>query len=118
MALLQAVVIGLIALIITPGYLFYFDVTPKISVLLAGTALALLWAGIRRPAHRWFSLLLLLNLVSLAISTSLSSQPGLAAFGTNWRRFGAIPQATVLLFAWLVSQHASGRPDRVRTILR
>jgi O-antigen ligase len=118
MALLQAVAIGLIALIVTPGYLFYFDVTPKVVVLLAGTALALVWGAGRRPAHRWFSLLLLLNLISLGLSTALSAQPALAAFGTNWRRFGAAPQAAVLLFAWLVSQHVSGRPDRVRTILR
>ena len=41
MTLLQALVIGLLALIIAPGYLFYFDVTPKIVVLLAGSGLAL-----------------------------------------------------------------------------
>ena len=34
MDLLAAVVIGLIGLIITPGYLFYFDITPKTAVLL------------------------------------------------------------------------------------
>lgn len=118
MALLQAAVIGLIALIVTPGFLFYFDVTPKVVVLLVGAGAALLCARIRRPAHRWFSLLLLLNLFSLGISTALSPQPALASFGTNWRRFGAAPQAAILLFAWLVSQHTAGRPDRVRTILR
>ena len=36
MALCQAVLLGLIALIITPGYFFYFDVTPKVVVLLYG----------------------------------------------------------------------------------
>ena len=36
MALLQSALIGLLALIITPGLLFYFDVTPKIVVLLLG----------------------------------------------------------------------------------
>ena len=118
MALLQAAVIGLIALIVTPGYLFYFDVTPKVVVLLAGTGLVLLFATAARPAHRLFSLLLLLNAVSLGVSTALSAQPALSAFGTNWRRFGAAPYAGVLLFAWLVSQHTAGRPERVRTILR
>jgi len=106
------------ALIVTPGFLFYFDVTPKLAVLLAGTGVALLFASSVRPAHRLFSLLLLLNAISLGVSTALSAEPGLSAFGTNWRRFGAAPQAAVLLFAWLVSQHTAGRPDRVRTILR
>ncbi len=118
MALLQAAVIGLIALIVTPGYLFYFDVTAKVVVLLAGAAVALMWGALRPPAHRWFSLLLLLNLVSLGISSALSEKPALAFFGTNWRRFGAAPQAAILIFAWLVCQSVAGRPDGVRTILR
>lgn len=118
MALFQAVVIGLIALIVTPGYLFYFDVTPKAAALLGGAGLLLLGVTAVRPAHRLFSLLLLLNAVSLGVSTAFSAQPALSAFGTNWRRFGAAPQAAVLLFAWLVSQHTAGRPERVRTILR
>ena len=50
MALIQAALAGLVALIITPGLLFYFDVTPKVVVLLAGVALLLLAAG---PARRW-----------------------------------------------------------------
>jgi hypothetical protein len=123
MALFQAVVIGLLALIITPGYLFYFDVTPKIVVLLAGTAVALLGSGAvdyrgRGRAYRLFSLLLVLNLASLAISTALSANPALSAFGTNWRRFGSVIQAAMLLFAWLIATHAAGRPGRVRSILR
>ena len=102
MALFQAVVIGLLALIITPGYLFYFDVTPKVVVLLAGTAVALLGCGAvdyrgRGHVYRLFSLLLVLNLVSLAISTALSANPALSAFGTNWRRFGSVVQAAILL---------------------
>ena len=123
MALFQAVVIGLLALIITPGYLFYFDVTPKVVVLLAGTAVALLGCGAvdyrgRGHVYRLFSLLLVLNLVSLAISTALSANPALSAFGTNWRRFGSVIQATILLFSWLIASHAASRPDRVRSILR
>ena len=44
MALIQAALIGLVALILTPGLLFYFDVTPKLVVLLAGVGLAALLA--------------------------------------------------------------------------
>src|ERR1039457_6709701 len=126
MALFQAVVIGLLALIITPGYLFYFNVTPKVVVLLGGSAIALLGCGVGGTAfprsggraYRLFSLLLALNVVSLSISTALSAKPALSAFGTNWRRFGSVIQAAVLLFAWLIASHPAGRPDRVRAILR
>ena len=102
MRLIQAVTIGLIALTIAPGYLFYFDVTPKVVALLVGTA-ALLVAGAMRGASRTFSALILLNLASLAVSTVLSTQPGLSLMGTNWREFGMVPQAAALLFAWSVA---------------
>jgi len=138
MRLLQAVTIGLIGLIIAPGYLFYFDVTPKAVVLLAGTA-ALLAAGAARGAHgtasvsesdagiargamphvggvsrRGCSALILLNLASLAVSTALSIRPGLSLIGTNWREFGLVPQAAALLFAWSVA----GCPGNARVVLR
>src|SRR5437879_2813640 len=120
MGLLQAVVIGLLALIITPGYLFNFDITPKVVVLLGGSAVALLasvqWG--RGRTYRLFSLLLVLDVLSLSISTALSAKPALSAFGTNWRRFGSVNQAAVLLFAWLIASHAAGHPGRVRAILR
>lgn len=113
MRLLQAVTIGLIALIIAPGYLFYFDVTPKVVVLLIGTA-GLLAAGAGRGASKSFSILILLNLVSLALSTALSTRPGLSLMGTNWREFGLVPQAAALLFAWSVA----GSSANSRVILR
>src|ERR1039457_1088617 len=81
MAFFQAVVIGLIALIITPGYLFYFDITPKVVVLLAGTAGLLIFAA-RGPGFprgpRLLAALLLLNAVSLGISTALSADRALS----------------------------------------
>jgi len=113
MRLLQAVTIGLIALTIAPGYLFYFDVTPKVVVLLVGTG-ALLAAGAVRGASKSFSALILLNLASLAVSTALSTRPGLSLMGTNWREFGLAPQAAALLFAWSVA----GCPGNARVALR
>src|ERR1700736_6581194 len=113
MALCQAVVIGLVALILTPGYFFYFDVTPKLVVLLAGAAAVLLWP---RPARapRLFSALVIAGLAPLVLSAALSSRPALSLFGTNWRRFGAVEQAAVLLFTWTVA----ARPESARAILR
>src|ERR1017187_1013763 len=103
MVRVQAAAIGLLALIITPGYLFYFDVTPKLAVLLFGLAAALLClprAGVR-PVM--ISYLVGLSLLSLGVSTALSSNPALSLFGTAWRRYGAIAQAATLLFAWIVA---------------
>jgi O-antigen ligase len=114
----------MIALIIAPAFSFYFDTIPKLVVLLIGTALLLPLACSvtfrtreRKLASVW-TLLLVLTLLSLAVSTVLSANRGLSLFGTNWRRFGAITQATVLLFAWLVTLTCAGIPERVRLILR
>jgi len=115
MALLQGAIVGLIALIIVPGYLFYFDVTPKLTVLLAGTALAVLLV---KPARSRFGALMVASAASLALSAAFSTNPALSWFGSNWRRFGAIEQAAVLLFAWLAATHVSSRPESLRTILR
>ena len=119
MVFLQALLIGLTALILAPGYSFYFDVTPKLVILLAGTAVLLAWSAVRyRAAPRSFSMVILLTLVSLAVSSAASDHPALSVFGTIWRRYGALPQAVLLLFAWMVAAQTSGRLDRVRTILR
>jgi len=125
MASLQALVIALIALIIAPGSVFYFDVTPKTVVLLAGTGVAVAWvafSGARiagRPAPAvLFGTLLLLNTASLVLSTALSTRPELSLFGTNWRRYGSVIQAAVWLFAGSIVLSCAGRPDRVRAILR
>ena len=115
MALMQAVVIGLIALIITPGYLFYFDVTPKLAVLLLGAASTMFLArGVGRRTGA-ISGLMILSLLSLAVSTALSSNAALSLFGTSWRRYGAVAQAAVLIFAWLAAGQSA---DGARTILR
>lgn len=115
MTLLQAAVAGLIALIITPGYFFYFDITPKLVLLLVGTAAVL---ALVKPARSWFGALALATAASLALSALLSSNPPLSWFGTNWRRFGVVEQSAVLLFAWLVASHTAGNPKRIRTVLR
>jgi hypothetical protein len=121
MALLQAVVTALLALTIAPGFLLHFDVTPKVAVLLAGTA-ALLAVAARGPGlprgPRLLAALLLLNAVSLAVSTAFSSNRALSLDGSTWRCFGAVAEGVAMLFAWLVALQATGRPDGARTVLR
>jgi len=103
MARVLATVVGLTALIVTPGYLFYFDVTPKLAVLLLGLAAAALFPTRTDYPPTMFSYLVGLSLISLVVSTALSSNPALSIFGTAWRRYGAIAQAATLLFAWTVA---------------
>jgi O-antigen ligase len=134
MVLLQGAVVAVVALIVLPGFSFYFDVTPKLAALLAGTSVLLITLGVAkaregatrgsraepgfRPTYHAFSVLLLLSLISLAVSTAVSVWPGMSLFGSNWRRFGSVVQASALVFAWLVAWTCAGRPERVRTILR
>lgn len=105
MPLLQAVAIGLIALILTPGALFYFDVTPKLAVLLIATAILIPFAS-----RRSVPLLVWLYAGSLILSTSFSLHPGLSWFGSSWRRYGAVTQLTLLLFVWIAAASAHRLP--------
>jgi O-antigen ligase len=118
MGLLQAAILGVIALIITPGFLFYFDVTPKVVVLLTGAGVVLLFGIFQARVRSWFSLLLAGSAAALVFSALLSSNPALSWFGGNWRRFGVVEQCAVLLLAWMVAAQCGGRPEKLRTLLR
>lgn len=122
MTLLAALLIPLVALIVTPGLLFYFDVTPKLVALLAITAALLIAWALRSPVgmrgFRWFSAVLILGLGALALSTAVSSNAALSLYGTSWRRYGAISQACILLVAFLIATQTAGRPERTTAILR
>ena len=125
MALLLAGVAVLVALIITPGLLLYFDVTPKAAVLLAGVAIGLPLVTCGKPGApalprlvRWFALLLGIQGVALLAATAWSPHWQLSIIGTNWRRFGLIAQLAVLAFAFLVAIVLAGRRNRVRLLLR
>jgi O-antigen ligase len=109
MLMIQAGAIALIALILTPGLLFYFDVTPKLLVLLVAAGVALV--PVRRSRLMG---LVILSLISLAASTALSPNPALSFYGTRWRQYGALAQAAVLMFAWALS----AQTGRVGMILR
>jgi len=112
MPLLQAAVIGLAALIIAPGSLFYFDVTPKLLVLLLGAAACAVFWNRGQPAVS-FSAVLLASAVWLGVASALSTNPGLSIFGSTWRRFGTVAQVAVLVLTWLIAQNS----QRGRTIV-
>lgn len=116
------VVAALLPIVIAPGVLFYFDVTPKVVILLIGTGIALvLWRGelpLDSRLNRVFFLLLALQAASLVLSTAASIDPALSLNGGNWRRFGLVSQLTVLLFAALVAVDCACDKNRVAIYLK
>lgn len=123
MAIVMAAVLVLVPILILPNFLFYFDITPKIAAFLLGTAIALplgakslhvLW---QTAISRWLVILLAAQAASLALSTLFSSNPWLSFTGTNWRRFGLMTQAALLIFTALLAAYAWGDDKRVRQLL-
>src|ERR1039457_5875014 len=120
MGLLQAALVGVIALIITPGRMFYFDVAPKVAVLLVGTAAFLIGSTRQRaiPRPYTFWVWLAASLLSLGVSTVFSANRALSVCGGTWREYGAVTQAAVLLLAAMVAWNVAGREDSVKAMLR
>ncbi|HWY48102.1 MAG TPA: O-antigen ligase family protein [Bryobacteraceae bacterium] len=127
MRFLVPLVAALVPLLITPGLLSYFDVTPKIAILLFGVSLMLLYSSanisnvrnlLRAPAGRWFAGLIGLTWIVSALATVFSTYPVLSLDGGNWRRYGFIVESGLLIFtllaaAWLAADH-----NNVRILLR
>jgi len=115
-------VAAVLPVVIAPGMLFYFDVTPKLVFLLIGTAIALvLWRGdlpVNSRFNRIFYLLLAAEAVSIIVSTLTSTHPALSLNGGNWRRFGLISQLAILMFAALAAADCAGDRARVTVYLK
>src|SRR6478735_8661158 len=122
MRIVLPVLAALIPAAMLPGVSFYFDITPKIVLLLAGVALVLLlWNTSLRPvakSARRMIALFGLQFLWMAIATAVSTHPALSLNGGNWRRLGLISYAAVLTYSVLVTIDCSGRPDRVIRYLR
>jgi putative inorganic carbon (HCO3(-)) transporter len=125
--LLVTLVSALVPLLIIPGTLAYFDITPKIALLLLGTALMLLQsranalnvrAVVSNVPGRWLVGLLAAGWAAFAIATVFSSNRSLSLNGGLWRRMGLIPQSGLLIFVLLAAAWLAGQPDRVRAFLR
>ncbi len=108
-------VAALAPLLIAPRAFFYYDVTPKLLVLFLGSAAACLWWAWApdwprdRMARCWAGLLAAQG-VSIALSTIWSAAPAISLGGSNWRRFGALAQAAMLIFVLLASRTRHVRP--------
>jgi hypothetical protein len=116
MAILLPALVLLLPLLITPGILFHYDITPKIIILslmvavclgLPGqisTGLAALW---NRRSGRWLCALAAAQSLWYAAVTGLSSRPWFSLLGSNWRRMGLLTVLALCVFAVLAAAHLS-----------
>jgi O-antigen ligase len=109
---LVLLIAALVPVVITPGLLFHFDITPKVAILLYGMSLfALGWREtfasllllLELPEGRWYCALMGLQIGLLAISTWTSDYPSLSLYGSEWRRLGSAESAAVILFGLVVA---------------
>jgi len=127
MRYLVPLVVALIPLIVTPGLLAYFDITPKIAILLFGTSLSLLYRRenernlqelLGTRLGRTFAALLGATWLAAAIATAFSLHPALSLNGGNWRRFGFVSWTALLLFTLLAVAWLAVDQKNIRTLLR
>ncbi|MBN9663924.1 MAG: O-antigen ligase family protein [Acidobacteria bacterium] len=116
MGILLPVTLALLPLLILPNVVFYYDIAPKVAVLLFGAGIALFWFEDNRRAvlslwhgrtGRWFIGLLGAQLVSLLLSTVMTAHPWFSVGGGNWRRFGLLSQTALVLFVLLAAAHCA-----------
>jgi O-antigen ligase len=127
MALPLAALALLVPLLIAPGVLFHYDITPKIVILSLLTAgfvalprqvsegVAALW---RKRAGRRLCGLAAAQVLWYAVATGLSSRPWFSLLGSNWRRMGLLTVAALCVFTVLAAAHLSKTPDALSTLLR
>jgi O-antigen ligase len=107
-----------VPLVIAPGVSFYFDVIPRLSLLLVIVAFVFIKPS--RVVHfctngpaRVFCIAAAVYAISLVISTVLSVNPSFSIYGSTWRRFGLITQVALLILTVMLAA------DRVmRELLR
>lgn len=117
MAIALCLAAGLLPILIAPGALFYFDVTPKILVLLASAVAALIICLGKRPGVRgFFSWAIAAQAVAVAIATAFSTHIALSFSGTEWRRFGMVTQLALLAFAALAAGALAGNHGVLRLL--
>jgi O-antigen ligase len=121
MAFPAAAVAFLAPLILTPRLLYYYDITPKVAILMLAAALALAaacfeldsWSAFARSRWgRWYLVAAAGSVVISGIAAWRSAEHDLAWYGSNWRRMGALTEfATVLAAVWIAQRAARSQRD-------
>ena len=111
----------------TPHLLFYFDITPKVALLLLGTVIMLALASREIDSlltfcgtryGRWYAAAAGAAIVLAGIATLYSAHPALALYGSTWRRMGALTECAVVLAALWIAAYAASSPARLIWLLR
>ena len=127
MQLLVPLVAALVPLLITPGLVSYFDITPKIAILLCGLALIVLYSeanicNVRAlasaAAGRLFMGVVAAEWLASGIATVASSNWVLSLNGGTWRRYGLISETALLLFVLLASGWLARDEGNILRLLR
>jgi O-antigen ligase len=125
--LLLPVSLALIPLLMAPGALLYFDVTPKVAALLIATGLALFHtktnalglAALRScRAGRWLTYLLAAQAVSILVATIFSHDLALSITGGTWRRSGAVTELALCAFVLLSAARFASAPQTIDLTLK
>lgn len=127
MSILLPALVFLLPLLILPGFLFHYDITPK--VVLLSLAVAACCALPRQIAHgvaalwnkrsgRWFCLLAGAQTAWYGLASALSARPWFSLLGSSWRRMGFMTVIALCAVAVLTAAHLSKKPEVLSGILR
>lgn len=127
MSLLAAAILFVTPLILAPHLLFYYDITPKVAVIVAGAAIALALtaqnldplAALRGTRWgRWYLIAAGAWLAAIGLATIRSIHPELSWYGSNWRRMGAITYLALIPAAVWIAAYISRSAARLDRALR
>ena len=124
---LVLMLVAVLPLLILPGILFHYDITPKVALLALTSAIALagpraipnaitaLWG---RKSGRWLFGLALGQMLWLGFSTALSSRPWFSLLGANWRRMGVVTTLSLVVVIILASAQFCEHSEGITRTLR
>ncbi len=114
-------------LALAPHLLFYYDITPKVALLLLGAAIALALASRELDSllafcgtryGRWYAAAAGAGIALAGIATLRSAYPALAWNGSAWRHMGALTEIAVVLAALWIAAYTVRSPPRLVWLLR
>jgi O-antigen ligase len=114
-------------LVIAPGLLFFFDVTPKVVILLSVTGICLFFTNANAAGlsalrgcreGRWLIYLLLGQALSILVATIFAPDIRLAVTGSAWRRCGAVAEIGILVFTILLAGRIASVQNSVLVVFR
>ena len=117
----------LVPLAFTPHLLFYYDITPKIALMMLGAAAGLLaasfeldsWVALARTrTGRWFLAAAGCFLLTGVVAALRSPESSLSWHGSNWRRMGALTLAVTAFAGLWIAQYALRSQRHLLILLR